>query len=101
MSTLATLEIPEISQISHPRDLALGGPKTLEPLLLSPLISSAVSSAQAIVLLSLLSLAPVGLSLRFVLLLRSCRVVRIFGKLRYVGTHERPRRKGRSILVVF
>ena len=42
-------------------------------------------NVQVIVMLSLFSLAPIGLPLRFVLLLRSCRVLRIFGKLRYLS----------------
>ncbi len=37
-----------------------------------------------IVSLSLIGLTPAGLSLRLVLLLRCCRVLRIFGKLREV-----------------
>ena len=38
----------------------------------------------SIVSLSLLGLLPVGLSLRFILVLRSCRVLRIFGKIKSV-----------------
>ncbi len=38
-----------------------------------------------IVSLSLVGLAPAGLSLRIVLLLRCCRVLRIFGKLKEVA----------------
>jgi hypothetical protein len=38
-----------------------------------------------IVSLSLIGLTPAGLSLRIVLLLRCCRVLRIFGKLREVA----------------
>ena len=37
-----------------------------------------------IVSLSLIGLMPLGLSLRFVLVLRSCRVLRIFGKMKSV-----------------
>ncbi len=38
-----------------------------------------------IVSLSLVGLSPAGVSLKFVLLLRSCRVLRIFGKLKAVA----------------
>jgi hypothetical protein len=38
-----------------------------------------------IVVLSLVSLAPVGISLRLMLLIRCCRVLRIFGKLKSVA----------------
>ena len=51
-----------------------------------PFVTNAWSLFDLVVVtLSIVSLAPVGLSLRLVLLLRCCRVLRIFGKLRSVA----------------